>query len=136
MFVSTVPVTSPPARPFESVAHWIVAFVDIRSLLIALVGGEILPMNGALRGADGKHYRNSWFDVSLARPYQLRLVMIRITTRLQDKEIVAAIQAQGRERVREFATALFMDYADPILLEEMVDALLAELERRASKVEA
>ena len=58
--------------------------------------------------------------------------MIKISTRLEDNDIVTSIHAQGREQTKEFAKKLLNTHPDITLLEEMVDALLVELERRAA----
>lgn len=58
--------------------------------------------------------------------------MIKISTRLEDKDIVAGIHAQGREQTKSFAKELLTTHPDITLLEEMVDTLLVELERRAA----
>ena len=58
--------------------------------------------------------------------------MIKISTRLEDKDIIAGVHAQGRDETKQFAIQLLNTHPDITLLEEMVDALLVELERRAA----
>jgi len=58
--------------------------------------------------------------------------MIRITTSLEAKEIVAALHAQPREQLLQFAQELLTTLPDSTMLEEVADLVLAELERRAS----
>ena len=58
--------------------------------------------------------------------------MIRITTSLDAKEIIQALQGQPREVLLDFTQELLTSYRDASLLEEVADIVLAELERRAS----
>ncbi len=58
--------------------------------------------------------------------------MIRITTSLDTKEILQALQAQPREVLLNFTEQLLTGQQDATLLEEIADIVLAELERRAS----
>lgn len=58
--------------------------------------------------------------------------MIRITTSLAAEEIVQALHDQPRGVLLEFTKELLTNYPDATLLEEVADAVLAELERRAS----
>lgn len=58
--------------------------------------------------------------------------MIRITTSLDAKEIVKALQSQPREVLLNFTEQLLTGHQDATLLEEVADIVLAELERRAS----
>lgn len=58
--------------------------------------------------------------------------MIRITTTLDSKEILQALQSQPRDVLLEFTEELLITYRDSSLLEEVADMVLAELERRAS----
>lgn len=59
--------------------------------------------------------------------------MIRLTTEVDDKELVAAVHAQGRERVKRFLRLLLLHKDDQLLLEECADMILEELERRATQ---
>ena len=58
--------------------------------------------------------------------------MIRITTSLDSKEIIKALQSQPRDVLLDFTQELLTGYRDATLLEEVADIVLAELERRAS----
>lgn len=58
--------------------------------------------------------------------------MIRIVTQVDDMEIVAAVHALGRERVRRLIRLLLLYRDDQQLLEESADMILKELEKRAS----
>jgi hypothetical protein len=57
-------------------------------------------------------------------------LMIRLTTQVEDRELVAAIHALGRDRVS--ASCLMLLYKDDQLLLEMRRLVLEELERHAS----
>ena len=59
-------------------------------------------------------------------------LMIRLTTQVEDRELVAAIHALGRDRVKRFVRLLLLYKDDQLLLEECADMVLEELERRAS----
>ena len=67
-----------------------------------------------------------------AHSERITQLMIRITTTLDAKEIVAALHAQNRATLLEFTRDLLVSNPDSTLLEEVADLLLAELERRAS----
>lgn len=58
--------------------------------------------------------------------------MIRFTTQVEDRELVAAVHALGRERVKRFIRLMLLYKDDQALLEECADMVLEELERRAS----
>jgi hypothetical protein len=58
--------------------------------------------------------------------------MIRFTTQVEDRELVAAVHALGRERVKRLIRLLLLYKDDQVLLEECADMVLEELERRAS----
>jgi hypothetical protein len=58
--------------------------------------------------------------------------MIRLTTQVEDRELVAAIHALGRDRVKRFLRLMLLYKDDQLLLEEFADMVLEELERRAS----
>ena len=58
--------------------------------------------------------------------------MIRLTTQVEDRELVAAIHALGRDRVKRFVRLMLLYKDDQLLLEERADMVLEELERRAS----
>ncbi len=58
--------------------------------------------------------------------------MIRFTTQVEERELVAAVHATGRDRVKRFIRQLLLYKDDQILLEECADMVLEELERRAS----
>jgi hypothetical protein len=58
--------------------------------------------------------------------------MIRFTTQVEDRELVAAVHGLGRERVKRFIRLLLLYKDDQALLEECADMVLEELERRAS----
>lgn len=58
--------------------------------------------------------------------------MIRVTTQLDDRDLVAAVHALGRERVKRVIQMLLLFRDDQTLLEECADMILLELERRAS----
>jgi hypothetical protein len=58
--------------------------------------------------------------------------MIRLATQVEDRELVAAIHALGRDRVKRFVRLLLLYKDDQLLLEECADMVLEELERRAS----
>ena len=58
--------------------------------------------------------------------------MVRITTEVDDRELVRAVHALGRDRVRRFIRLLLLYKDDQILLEECADMILEELERRAT----
>src|SRR5262245_25019010 len=64
-----------------------------------------------------------------------RNVMIRVTTQLDDRDLVAAVHALGRERVKRVIQMLLLYRDDQALLEECADMILRELERRASDEE-
>ena len=57
--------------------------------------------------------------------------MIRLATQVEDRELVAAIHAFGRDRVKRFIRLLLLYKDDQLLLEEFADMVLEELERRA-----
>ena len=59
-------------------------------------------------------------------------LMIRLTTQVEDRELVAAIHALGRDRVKRFVRLMLLYKDDQLLLEECADMVLEELERRAS----
>ena len=61
-----------------------------------------------------------------------RGLMIRLTTQVEDRELVAAIHALGRDRVKRFVRLMLLYKDDQLLLEECADMVLEELERRAS----
>jgi hypothetical protein len=61
-----------------------------------------------------------------------RALMIRLTTQVDDRELVAAIHALGRDRVKRFLRLMLLYKDDQLLLEEFADMVLEELERRAS----
>lgn len=61
-----------------------------------------------------------------------RVLMIRLTTQVEDRELVAAIHALGRDRVKRFVRLMLLYKDDQLLLEECADMVLEELERRAS----
>jgi hypothetical protein len=58
--------------------------------------------------------------------------MIRFTTQVEDRELVAAVHALGRDHVKRVVRLLLLYKDDQLLLEECADMVLAELERRAS----
>ena len=58
--------------------------------------------------------------------------MIRVTTQMDDRDIVAAVHALGRERVKRLVQMLLLYRDDQALLEECADMILEELERRAT----
>lgn len=58
--------------------------------------------------------------------------MVRITTEVDDRELVRAVHAMGRERVRRVIRMLLLYKDDQLLLEECADMILEELERRAT----
>jgi hypothetical protein len=58
--------------------------------------------------------------------------MIRFTTQVEERELVAAIHALGRDRVKRVVRLLLLYKDDQLLLEECADMVLEELERRAS----
>jgi len=58
--------------------------------------------------------------------------MIRVTTQLDDRDLVAAVHALGRERVKRVIQMLLLFRDDQTLLEECADMILLELERRAT----
>jgi hypothetical protein len=58
--------------------------------------------------------------------------MIRVTTQLDDRDLVAAVHALGRERVKRVIQMLLLFRDDQALLEECADMILLELERRAT----
>jgi hypothetical protein len=58
--------------------------------------------------------------------------MIRFTTQVEERELVAALHAQGRDRVKRFIRLMLLYKDDQALLEECADMVLEELERRAS----
>jgi hypothetical protein len=70
---------------------------------------------------------------TLKAPICQRIAMIRLTTEVDDKELVAAVHAQGRERVKRFLRLLLLHRDDQLLLEECADMILEELERRATQ---
>jgi len=59
-------------------------------------------------------------------------MMIRFTTQVEERELVAAIHALGRDRVKRVVRLLLLYKDDQLLLEECADMVLEELERRAS----
>ncbi|MEM7219170.1 MAG: hypothetical protein AAF515_12455 [Pseudomonadota bacterium] len=61
--------------------------------------------------------------------------MLKITTRLNTEELVAALHAQDKGELRDFAIELLVNHPDARLLEEVADRLLAELQRRADPAE-
>jgi hypothetical protein len=61
-----------------------------------------------------------------------QVAMIRLATQVEDRELVAAIHALGRDRVKRFVRLLLLYKDDQLLLEECADMILEELERRAS----
>ncbi len=61
-----------------------------------------------------------------------KVAMIRLATQVEDRELVAAIHALGRDRVKRFVRLLLLYKDDQLLLEECADMVLEELERRAS----
>jgi hypothetical protein len=58
--------------------------------------------------------------------------MIRFTTQVEERELVAAVHALGREHVKRFIRLMLLYKDDQVLLEECADMVLEELERRAS----
>lgn len=58
--------------------------------------------------------------------------MVRITTEVDDRELVRAVHASGREHVRRVIRMLLLYKDDQLLLEECADMILEELERRAT----
>jgi hypothetical protein len=58
--------------------------------------------------------------------------MIRFTTQVEERELVAAVHALGRDRVKRFIRLMLLYKDDQALLEECADMVLEELERRAS----
>ena len=67
-------------------------------------------------------------------PWRKRKVaMIRLATQIEDRELVAAIHALGRDHVKRFVRMLLLYKDDQLLLEECADMVLEELERRASE---
>jgi len=58
--------------------------------------------------------------------------MIRFTTQVEERELVAAVHALGRDRVKRFIRLMLLYKDDQTLLEECADMVLEELERRAS----
>lgn len=59
--------------------------------------------------------------------------MIRLATQIEEREVVAAIHALGRDHVKRFVRMLLLYKDDQLLLEECADMVLEELERRASE---
>ncbi len=58
--------------------------------------------------------------------------MVSITTEVDDRELVEALHALGRDRVQRFIRMLLLYKDDQLLLEECADMILEELERRAT----
>lgn len=58
--------------------------------------------------------------------------MIRFTTQVEERELVAAVHALGRDKVKRFIRLMLLYKDDQALLEECADMVLEELERRAS----
>lgn len=58
--------------------------------------------------------------------------MIRFTTQVEDRELVAAVHALGRDQVKRVVRMLLLYKDDQLLLEECADMVLEELERRAA----
>lgn len=56
---------------------------------------------------------------------------MQIVTQVEDRQIIAALHAEGHERIKRFILALLRYEDDPILLEDCADLVLGELERRA-----
>ena len=58
--------------------------------------------------------------------------MVRLTTQIDDRELIAALHAEGHERIKRFIRQLLLFENDSVLLEDCADMLLEELERRAA----
>ncbi len=59
--------------------------------------------------------------------------MLRLISHTDEREIIAALHALGRDHVKKFVRQLMLYEDDPLLLEECADLVLAELEQRAMR---
>jgi hypothetical protein len=59
--------------------------------------------------------------------------MIRLLTHVDEGDVIAALHAEGHERIKRFVRQLLLYENDPVLLEDCADMLLEELERRAPR---
>ena len=82
-------------------------------------------MHGDVYGAARSGVWSLWQEKKVA--------MIRLATQIEERELVAAIHALGRDRVKRFVRMLLLYKDDQLLLEECADMVLEELERRASE---
>ncbi|NJN52424.1 MAG: hypothetical protein HC809_12380 [Gammaproteobacteria bacterium] len=58
--------------------------------------------------------------------------MIQVHAQVEEREFMAALRAEGPERVQRFILQLLLLKDDQTLLEDCADMLLRELEQRAA----